>query len=602
MAYPVGVVEIGFGASDTPYTLNPTWVDVSADVLEMSIDRGRSDDWGTFSGSASVTLNNNSRNYDPFNISGTYYGKLTPRRQIRIRATYGGATYDVFRGFIDGFSPQWTQAGKSSTVTLSCFDALQLLGSNTLPADWAHKYILTTTPRHYYPCNEPITPFLAGAVLKDYGAVPLDMATTAIATNGSQLAQGLVNSSIQGTGGIAALTAYGSVNTATSFTVSMWAIIDADTGSIYGEVGNNSWSVGFSSTTSKYTVFIDDYANSGLYYSFSTSGTFDGAAARLISFSFNVSTKALALYLDGVPVSTGVISGGSFYIPIGEQTNIGGGQIQQLIIWTSVIPVSTIQNLYRYSTVTLPETTSARVARIIAETPFSSSLVSTPASPAASVLDITDDAPTVSTELQKVADSEYAPLFVSKTGVLTLYSQNQIRTQTRSVVSQVTYGTGGVVIGTDVDLTMDGDTMRNTANVSMSQGGVWIKENTTSRDAYGTAEITVDSQVQTLTQAQAIANIATGWGGNIYPKASPVDVVLSGDNSWASTLYLELNDRFTLVVSPPTGNSVTTPMLLQRITHSVVAGQWSTTVEGSARWAAVFTLDVSLLGGTDLLG
>ncbi len=63
-----------------------------------------------------------------------------------------------------------------------------------------------------------------------------------------------------------------------------------------------------------------------------------------------------------------------------------------------------------------------------------------------------------------------------------------------------------------------------------------------------------------------------------------------------------MNDRFTLVVSPPTGNSITTPMLLSRVSHSVVPGQWTTTFEGSARWAAVFILNQSRLNGTDLLG
>jgi len=601
MPYPVGVVEIGFGATDTPYTLNPTWVDVSSDVLEMSVDRGRSDDWGTFSGSASVTLNNNSRKYDPFNSSSPYAGKLTPRRQIRIRATFNGSTYEVFRGFIDGFSPDWQNAGKSSTVTLSCFDALQLLASNSLPADWSRGYILSTAPRHYYPCDEPITPYSTGT-LKDYGSYPQNMTVTTIATNGSQLASGLVNSSIQGNGGISALTSYGVVGGATSFTVSMWAIFDYDVSSTYGEIGNLSWTLGYSSTTSKYTVLIDDYANSGLYREFSTTGTFDGGIPRMFSFSFNVTTKAFALYLDGVAVATSVITGGSFYIPIGEQTNIGSGQIQQLIIWNSVISQAVIQEIYKYSTVTLPETTSARVARIIAQTPFNSSLVSTPATPAASVLDITDDAPAVATELQKVADSEYSPLFVSKSGVVTLYSQNQIRTQTRSIVSQASYGGAGLPIGQEVSITLDGDSMRNTANVSMSQGGVYVKENTTSLNAYGKAEVTVDTQVSTLANAETISNIATNWGGNVYPKVSPVDVVLSGSNSWASTLGLELNDRITLTVSPPVGSPITNYLLVQRITHSVVAGQWSTTLEGSARWAAVFIIGQSLIGGTDLLG
>lgn len=610
MAFPVAVVEIAFGASDTPYTLSPTWTDITSDVRSMSVDRGRSDDWGSFSGSATIVLDNRERKYDPFNPSSPYNGKLTPRRQIRIRATYGGSTYDVFRGFVDGWPAQWQEAGKDSTVSLSCFDALQLLASNSLPADWSHKYILATAPRHYWPCNEPISPFLTTNVLKDYGSYPQDMTTTSVATNGNQLATGLVNSSIRGTGGVSALTSYGTVGSATSFTVSFWGIIDPDVTSNYGEIGNVSWTVGYSSATSTYTVLIDDYANSGLYRQYKTTGTFDGGASRMVAFSFNVSTKAFALYLDGTAVATSVITGGSFYIPIGEQTNIGGGEIQQLIIWTSVVSQAVIQDIFRLSTVALPETTSARVARIIAETPFSSSLVSTPATPAASVLDITDDAPTVSTELQLVADSEYAPLFVSKSGVLTLYEQNQIRTQTKSVVSQVTYGNGGIPVGDSLDIQYDGDSMRNVANVTMSAGGVYVQTNTTSRDAYGQAEYSLDTQVSSLANAVSIANISTGWGGQIYPIVSPFEVVLSPDGDWSGTLGLELCERITLIVSPPIASlpsppstsTITLPMLVNRITHNYSLGQWSTTLEGSARWASVFILDFSLLDGTDLLG
>lgn len=601
MAFPVPIVEIAFGATDTPYTLNPTWTNVTSDVRNMSIDRGRSDDWGTFTGSATLVLDNRSRKYDPFNSSSPYNGYLTPRRQIRIRSTYNGNTYDVFRGFVDGFPAEWSEAGKDSTVTLSCFDALQLLGSNSLPADWSHKYILSTAPRHYWPCNEPISPFTTTNVLKDYGSYPQDMTTTAIATNGSQLAAGLVNSSIQGTGGVSALTAYGSVGSATSFSVSFWAVLDPDVTTSFGEIGNCFWTIGYQSSTSTYTVYIDDYANSGVYRQYTTTGTFDGGMARMISFTFNVSSKAFALYLDGIAVATSVITGGSFYIPIGEQTNTGGGQIQQFIIWTSVVSQATIQDIYRYSTAGLPETTSARMSRIIAETPFSTFLVSTPASPASGVLDITDDAPTVSTELQKVADSEYAPLFVSKAGVLKLYSQNQIRTQTKSVVSQVTYGVGGIAIGDSIDIEYDGDSMRNVANVTMSAGGVWTKTNTVSGDAYGQAEYSLDTQVSSLANAQAIADIATGWGGQIYPRVSPFDVVLSPSGDWSGTLDLELCERITFVASPPTGSTISFPMLVQRITHSYDMGKWNTTLEGSARWAAVFIIGTSLLGSTDLL-
>jgi hypothetical protein len=271
-------------------------------------------------------------------------------------------------------------------------------------------------------------------------------------------------------------------------------------------------------------------------------------------------------------------------------------------VWDGIQTQAVFQEIFKYSTVAFSESTAARFNRLIAQTSFPSGMTSAPSAPASTVLDLTDDAPMTTSELQKVADSEYAPLFVTRAGVLTLYNQNQIRSQSRSIVSQGTYGTGGYSIGPEVAIAYDGDSMRNEADVTMSQGGVYTKKNTSSINTYGAAQASVDTQVASLANAVAIGDIVTGWGGQVYPKADPVEVVLSPDGDWSNALDRELNDRITLVVSPPTGNAITTPMLLSRITHSVVPGQWTTTFEGSARWAAVFILNQSRLNGTDLLG
>ena len=601
MAYPTPKVEIAF--DDGPYVASPTWTDVTSYVRGMSTDRGRSDDWGDFYGSASVTLDNRTRLFDPFYTSGTYYGKLLPRRQIRITATYGATSYPVFRGYIAGWPPVWTDAGKDSTVTLSCMDALGLLASETLPADWSRSYILSTSPRHYWPCDEPVTPFVAGSVISDYGSVPLNMTSSVYASNGTQLAQGLVNSAIQGTANLAASGASGNIQGVGNFSASAWIIPDTDaTYGTGGETYNCNWAFEYESTTSAYRLYMLDY-NSSVQRIWYTTQQFDGGAPRMLSFTFNGTTKAITFYVNGVlQTMTTVAPTGIFPFPSGEGYFLGSGQTQQFIVWDGIQTEAVFQNIYKYSTVNLPETTAARFTRLIAETAFPASLTSGPSAPASSVLDITDDAPKLASELQRLADSEYAPLFVDRSGVVTLYYQNQIRTQTRSIVSQGTYGSGGYSIGQDVAIAYDGDSMRNQASITMSGGGVYVKDNATSQSTYGAAQESLDTQVSSLANAQAIGNIVTGWGGQVYPKADPVEVVLSPNADWSNALDRELNDRITLVVAPPTGNTITTPMLVSRISHSVVPGEWRTTFEGSARWAAVFIINQSLIGGTDLLG
>jgi hypothetical protein len=488
---------------------------------------------------------------------------------------------------------------------LFCFDALQLLGSSSLPADWSRDYILSQSPRHYYPCDEPVTPYTGTSTLKDYGSIPLNITASATAINGGELAPGLPGNSIQAAVSSAGTSGFATTAANTDFSVSMWAVMDSTSATTGGAVGAYGWAIGWDPNTGQYVVTIQDQA-AGLTRTYTSSNTYDGSQPSHVTFSFNVTSKALVLMVDGVIGATTSATAGAIIIIVGENVALGTGQFQQVCVWTGLIAQATVQEIIRRSKAVFPETTSARFNRIIAETPFSASLTSVPASPASSVLDITNDAPTAVSELGKVEVSEYAPLFVNKAGTVTMYSQSQIRSQTKSIVPQAEYGNGvgfmGNSIGTEVQLQYDGDSMRNVSNVQMSGGGVYIQTNSSSVTTYGEAEQYVETQVASLADAVDIANIVNGWGGNVYAKASPVSVVLSPTASWASTLGLELFDRFTLQVTPPSGNAITTPMLTSRIAHSVTPERWVTTLEGSARWAAVFILNQSRLGGTDLLG
>jgi hypothetical protein len=408
---------------------------------------------------------------------------------------------------------------------------------------------------------------------------------------------------VQGTGNFAGGTASGASQGVGNFSASVWIVPDTEaTFGTGGVLYNTIWSVEYDAPTSSYQIYMLDY-NSNVQRIWRTTATYDPSTPRMISFTFNGTSKAISIFVDGiVQAVTTVAPTGIFPFPVSEGYYLGSGQTQQFIVWDGIQTQAVFQEIFKFSTVAFSESTAARFSRLIAQTSFPSGLTSAPSAPASTVLDLTDDAPMTTGELQKVADSEFAPLFVTRAGVLTLYNQNQIRTQTRSIVSQGTYGTGGFSIGPEVAIAYDGDSMRNEADVTMSQGGVYSKKNTASIAVNGAAQASVDTQVATLANAVAIGDIVTGWGGQVYAKADPVDVVLSPDANWGNALDRELNDRITLVVSPPTGSAITTPMLLSRVSHSVVPGEWRTTFEGSARWAAVFILNSSRLGGTDLLG
>lgn len=603
MAYPVPVVEIAF--SDGPYVVSPTWTDVTAYVTDLSTSRGRDDDWGRFTGTAQVTLLNNDRRFDPFYTSGPYYGNLKPRRQIRIRSTWNGNTYDVFRGFIQGWPPAWTDAGKMSTVTLSCFDALDLLGSNTMPVDWAHDYVTSLGPYHYWRCNEPIIPFGTSTVIADYGSNPMPFPVDASCQQGSQIAPGLPNESLEVTGAYFSYTGTGVPHGASSpMTISTWVnASSSDTAGLFN-IATLGWGMTayindgylYASATQTNTLFPTRYQAKSNARIVATSSSY------MISVGWIPSTTSFGLFVNGVQVAMTQTSAGGNYYPPQEFIGLSTGAFEQILVFSYILSQAQIQEIYRRSVAQFPENTSDRVARVIGQTPFSTSLVSTPGSPSSSVLNIGTGAPSATQELMRTADSEYAPLFVSRNGTITLFSQNQIRSQASSITSQATFGAGGQPIGPNIELQYDGDSVRNVANVWMSGDGITRVRNESSVTTFGQSESTVETDVSTIANATQIGNIVSGWGGQAYPTAGEVQVVMTPAGTWSSVLNLELCDRFTLAVQPPSGNAITVPMLLNRVRHEARPGSWRTYVTGSARWAAAFILDQSVLDGTDLLG
>jgi len=76
-------------------------------------------------GTASVTLDNTSRRFDPYNTASPLYPNVQPGRYIRIKTSYLGTEYPIIHGKITNISVEDTDA--EQTVTLEIEDGLRLL-------------------------------------------------------------------------------------------------------------------------------------------------------------------------------------------------------------------------------------------------------------------------------------------------------------------------------------------------------------------------------------------------------------------------------------------------------------------------------------------
>jgi hypothetical protein len=114
-----------------------TWTSVTEDLRAMTIRLpSRSRLQAVFqSGSASLTLDNRLRTYDPLYADGPYFGDLKANRQMRVGfAVSGDPVTFVFTGWTDGWSFAYDKSNNDATATITCIDALAKAGFSSIPA------------------------------------------------------------------------------------------------------------------------------------------------------------------------------------------------------------------------------------------------------------------------------------------------------------------------------------------------------------------------------------------------------------------------------------------------------------------------------------
>jgi len=111
-----------------------TLTDVTADVQNIAISRGRSKDLDSFfTGSCAIKLLNNSRKYENTNTSSPYYPGIEPFIVMHVDATTdGGSTYeDLFVGFVADIQLTYPDSN-NSFATFTGFDSFMKINNTEL--------------------------------------------------------------------------------------------------------------------------------------------------------------------------------------------------------------------------------------------------------------------------------------------------------------------------------------------------------------------------------------------------------------------------------------------------------------------------------------
>lgn len=631
-------VEIGFSTSAGANTipLNSTlssinWTDVSADVRSCSIRRGRSSELDSFNtGSCQITFANADRKYDPEYASGTYYGKLTPGRPIRVRATPpSGSATGIFFGFVDQWNQQYDQPNDAIAV-VTASDAFKVMNLITLPSYWEYliRYDGPTAWFRFDDGSAPSTAFdsisqtSAGTWLTNAGAP-----TTGASTSSLVVGDSSVSAVFDGTKYIKIPIGYMpfNFNDATAKAVECWISTSTTTNGSYGI---------FYHPYAEFTIAIGMVVSGGVGTIQAQWGSVSGIAVATAITStvtvndgkphhilMNWSSGVLQqLWVDGVLASsstsfsttssteTDVVVGKAYTSSATSTYNMTSGfvgTIDELAFYgTQYLLSSQVSARYQIGkgTYLAGQTSDQRINNLLlmAGWPSDGKNLSTATS---TVQGINTEGKTLLAALKECEAADQGRLFIDGAGRVAFISHNALATTANYKNSQRTFGdSAGELPFTDIEFVYNDQLVKNRVIVSRSNGATATVNDSTSQGQYF---IRTDSQsdliLDTDSQVADIANVRL-----VTYKQPSMRVQSLGVSPRANTtIYTgligdEIGTRITVNRRPQgVGSVISKQLLIEGVSHEIGSRTWSSTYDLSPAPLSFFILDDATFGVLD---
>jgi len=608
---PTLVVEVAFVSDSLDTT--PTWVDITSYVRAGSVRSGRTNELDEYqAGSCSLTLDNRTRIFDPLYSAGTYYGNLKARRQCRIRATYSAVTYDLFYGFVSGWTLSPDISG-DSVCQIEGYDGLSYLASVDLPPDlytWTSDGIVGT-PIAYWPLGSSDT--LATDKRQTYNYT----FTTATPSTGDAPSKYMGGSSTTFDG------TFGAIGPIVATVAGDWSVTGFFNTETVGPAGFVN-PILANAGPDNATIGIDDAGR--LVFRNSSAGSVNsglsGADGKWHHFAITYpgSGASPKCYVDGFDLSfgqTGSGDNGSGWQLIGLSNHAGDataftGSLAHIACWDNELPLANIQDLAK-----------AGLRGVPFSDVDSSDWVGSVLSAAGWPLDwITLETGTIKpggmkwgqnalTVLQQLALTEGGRVFVDQDGEFQFYNRSHDTTAARSTTSQATYSDSGlaavVPFNSVGQISFSDEYLANSVTVTTAEGLAFTATDATSITTYGT----VAKQIDTLLDSQADAQTYAAIYLDAYKDPSlriqewRVAPQAKGSIAFPLILAASLADRVTFEIKPNNlGDRISEQLIVEQIVHDFTPDTWTTTFSGSPAVLTWILEDAvyGLLESTTILG
>lgn len=596
-------VQAAFG--EAPLTVDPSWQDVTEWVRDITIARGRRSEYTTFGvGTATITLDNRDRRFDPTYTSSPYYGDLNPMVPIRVEANYNGDTWTLFYGFAQGWPTSYSMPNVDAVARVTAVDGSRILSNTYLPEYALHYEMAQDGLLKHYPLQtfERATgtnPLWTYIKTYDYTGETYIYCKQARAREERQeLPAGASSSLWLDPGGNDSET----TNNATfphARTLEYWFSSEAETltssqtggASVFRLLGTNNYII---ELDIKYdlpslqwqlhdVVFLSDElslygstygiaqaltVNSGMNH---VVGTLDGNNFKIYLNGSLIYTEVLST--SGIPPTTTGTAG--LGIGSGVATQNVHFVFSHFAALTESLTTADVQRHYNAG-IGFSELSSERLTRILDNTNWPTVWrdIDTGVQNVNAYL---PDADTPNTYWQQIIAAEQGNIFVNREGYVQML--NRTTTETANIVAIFDdTGTDAPFSGLQVDANSI-DTIRNNIIVRYTTGEV-VSSDSTSITAYGESSETVD--------ARLIDNAAdaTTLGDNILARAkdprtriTQLNVNVRSETVTALPVVAPLDiGQDVAVVFTPTGvgDALWRAVTVQGIRHTITGNSWET--------------------------
>lgn len=643
-------VEVGFSTTAGSGTVplgaalsSITWTDITAYVREVTTSRGRSSELDSYSaGSCQIILDNRTRLFDPEYAAGTYYGKLTPLRPVRIRVTpKGGTIRSIFFGFIE----QWPQSysyPKEATVSVTASDAFKVLNEFRLPSYW-YTTIAASNPLIWYRLSDPqgsanAFDVVAGSSVSSAWRGVSTTFTTSV-SSGALLADDSASSSafdntkwFQAWDVLGTDIALGGLTLTKTWTAEMWIsstqtttgnyaifnhgnhidagncgmIVSGGIGLICAQFGERGASNQMDTYNS--SVIVNDgkphhialvYSNTYPSGSYRKELYVDGVLATTTgSFTDEVDNQYLSLSL-GYPISKSLTATNNF-------PNYFTGSIQEFTVWKSALSAATVQQHYQIG---------AGVYAAGTRTDQRITLLTNLANWITDGTDLNTGDTTVQgvktngkgllDALKEVEKAEQGRIFMSVDGKIRFINRNA-EGSGNFVTSQQTFSDApgvGEIAYASVEMTYDDRYIYNEIRTTQPDGTAYTASDSSSQGKYFKRTLTIDDFI--ADSSYYVTNTS------IYKLAQYKDPQLRIDqltvNVRKSTAYqspcvtLDIGDRVTVKRTPQNiGTQISKALIIEGVKHHITRDNWVVTFNTSPTLQnAPFVLDSATLGVLD---